>query len=276
VPYEDVGSAKDAGDVVVLDQSAATGLVTQGVAVSQDSPGVSGHAEAGDHFGAALASVESSGGQGSRFFVGVPGEAVGATRRAGIVQAFDLSAAHHVTQASTISQESPGVPGSSETDDRFGSALAISSGCQDLPVIALAIGAPGESIGSARGAGAVTFVTPVVTSADEDFCPITVRQGVSKIGGKPETGDRFGAALGELANPYGKPDGMGHLAGGGAFLIGVPGEDLGGKADAGAVQVDRNTGNVPSGSFYDSAGTAAGEQYGTVPAWSLPNFSCYC
>lgn len=270
-PYEDVGPAKDAGAVVALDQSATTGLVTRGLGLSQDAPGVGGHAEPGDHFGAALASEEAGGSAPSRLFVGVPGEGVRSAARAGIVQVFEISSTYQLRQAGTVSQESPGVPGGSETDDRFGTALAISSGCQMNTPGALAIGAPGESIGAARHAGAVTVVASLPSDHQSvPECPAVYRQGAGGVGGSPETGDRFGAAVAEFARPYSAPDFFGHLVGGGGFLVGVPNEDLGGVPDAGAVQ-----GLGGSSAFRDSAGLAL-EEYGAVLAWTLPNFSCYC
>jgi hypothetical protein len=274
-PYEDVGSARDAGSVGVLYQAADTGLVTRGTVVSQDSSGIGGTAETGDHFGAALASAEPNGEVPTApiLFVGTPDEAIGSIRHAGTVQGFAVSSTHGFTQVRTISQESPGVPGASESGDRFGAALALSSGCTFDDPAALAIGAPGESIGSATSAGAITLVTARPEfSGTPTVCPMTLSQGLGGTSGAPEAGDRFGAAIGEWALPYDPGDtGFGHVIGGGLFVVGAPGEDLGGKVDAGVVQFARE----PS-AFYDTAGTAAGENYGASLAWSVPNFACFC
>jgi hypothetical protein len=274
-PFEDVGSAVDAGTAGVLYQSASTGLVTAGEVVSQNSPGVGGTAESGDHFGAALGSAEPNGEVVSPpvLFVGVPDEALGSIRHAGIVQVFTISATHAVRQQRTIDQETPGVPGGSETGDRFGVSLAVGSGCQAFDPVAVAIGAPGESIGRAVSAGAVTLVAARPDGqGDPDACPLVFRQGAGSIGGAPESGDRFGTTIGELAQPYDPGEsGFGHVIGGGAFTVGVPGEDLGADVDAGAVQI-----LSAAGTAHDSSGNAGGEQYGAALASSVPNFSCNC
>jgi hypothetical protein len=274
-PFEDVGSAVDAGTAGVLYQSTTTGLVTGGEIVSQNSQGVGGTAESGDHFGAALGSAEPNGEVVSPpvLFVGVPDEALGSTRHAGIVQAFTISTTHVVRQQRTIDQETPGVPGGSETGDRFGASLAVGSGCQAFDPVAVAIGAPGESIGRAMSAGAVTVVAArPETGSGPDACPLVFRQGAGRIAGAPESGDRFGTTVGELAQPYDPGQtGFGHVIGGGTFTVGVPGEDLGSDVDAGAVQVLSGAGTA-----HDSSGNAGAEQYGGGLAASVPNFSCNC
>ena len=101
-------------------------------------------------------------------------------------------------------QNSPGVTGTSERGDGFGTAVstyAIPSG--DLHVL---VSTPGEDIGSIRDAGMVQVVGasnhPAWSQASEG------------VPGTPETGDRMGATLSAQLARVGP-------------LIGVPGEDDG-------------------------------------------------
>lgn len=90
-------------------------------------------------------------------------------------------------------QDTPGVPGSGETNDRFGSEVAAGDlngdGRADL-----AIGAPGEGVGSASSAGAVTILygspAGLTTTGAKWFA-----QSDSWIPGEAESGDRFGEVL---------------------------------------------------------------------------------
>jgi FG-GAP repeat len=90
----------------------------------------------------------------------------------------------------------------------------------------LAIGAPGEDVGAIAGAGAVTIIY------GKDRLPAqTVRQGAGGVAGAAERGDRFGTALARgYFNDFNE-DGLADLA------VGVPGEDVGGAVDAGAVNI---------------------------------------
>ena len=55
----------------------------------------------------------------------------------------------------------------------------------------VAVGAPGETVGGARGAGAVTIVWGAQFFEQERL----LYQGHGGIGGTPEPGDAFGAAV---------------------------------------------------------------------------------
>ena len=116
---------------------------------------------------------------------------------------------------SLLTQACPGVPGTPETGDRFGASM---SGAW--------IGAPGESVGSLAGAGIVLTPRPLGSRArvldQHDADPTQV----------VEAGDHFGAALTEVGPMQ---DGeMFHPA---QLLVGAPGEDVAGRADAGTVSV---------------------------------------
>jgi hypothetical protein len=108
----------------------------------------------------------------------------------------------------------------------------------------LAIGVPGEDVGAIADAGAVNVIygspSGLTASRNQRF-----GQNTSGIGDSSEAGDAFGSAL---AGADFNGDGFDDLT------IGVPGEDVGTIADAGAVNV-----------IYGSAGglTAARNQFWT-------------
>lgn len=90
--------------------------------------------------------------------VGAPEAAVGGDAKAGYVSAvFGSGRGVDVGRHRQVTQAAPGVPGTPEPGDRFGSAVAV--GDMDGDGYAdLVIGAAGEAIGDVRGAGSVTVV----------------------------------------------------------------------------------------------------------------------
>lgn len=116
------------------------------------------------------------------------------------------------THASTWTQDSPGVPGTDESGDRFGSAVAVrdvnGDGYADV-----AIGAPGENTG--RGGVTILFgrATGLSATGAQWF-----NQGSPGVPGTSEQGDTLGAevALTDLSG-----DGRAEL------VAGVPGENSG-------------------------------------------------
>jgi hypothetical protein len=90
--------------------------------------------------------------------VGVPGEVVGAHFDAGAVNVlYGADAGLSGAGSQFFSQDTAGVGGGAEESDRFGSAVAAGDfngdGFDDL-----AVGAPGEAVGTAPGAGAVNVL----------------------------------------------------------------------------------------------------------------------
>jgi hypothetical protein len=159
--------------------------------------------------------------------VGSPGATLGSYRGAGAVVEQPGSASGVRTSGGRyISQSSAYVPGASESGDGFGTAVTTGDfngdGFADV-----AVGQPGEDLGSTKDAGAVSVFwgSPDGPRLRDVFA---ISQESAGVDGAPEAGDRFGGALAadDVDN-----DGIADL------VIGVPGEDLGLAADAGAVVV---------------------------------------
>lgn len=89
--------------------------------------------------------------------VGAPGLRINAVRNAGGVIILPASASGLSLTEMIITQSSSGVPGGSETGDRFGYAVASADFDRD-GYADLAVGQPGEAIGSKTHAGSVTIV----------------------------------------------------------------------------------------------------------------------
>ena len=175
-----------AGVVHALYGSAAGLTATGSQLWSQDSPAVAGTAEANDQFGVALAATDPNGDFRGELAVGAPGE----NDNAGVVQVLLGSAAGLTAAGSQLwSQDSPGIAGTAEADDRFGSALTSGDWSADSRGD-LAVGALGENAfsgvvhvlyGSAAG---LTATGSQLWSQDSPG-----------IAGTAEASDLFGGAL---------------------------------------------------------------------------------
>jgi hypothetical protein len=150
--------------------------------------------------------------------VGAPGEDVGGGTNAGAVNVLYGSASGLVPSPDVFFQGSGGVGGSLEDGDRFGSAVAKGDFDGD-GIVDLAVGAPGETVGTDVAAGAVNVL--MGSSGGLTGGPLFIQSN-------PEVGDQFGAAL--AAGDF-DDDGIFDLA------VGAPGEDVGATGNAGAVTV---------------------------------------
>jgi FG-GAP repeat len=222
-PNEDVGATADAGAVSLVDGAAGGLLGSADLLITENQP------ETGDRFGAALAIGELSDSgfptDPADLAVGAPGENVGATVDAGAVSVILSDDGGGGLPAGAAQeryfQGNDGVPGASEGGDRFGAALA--AGNFGTGGVDLAVGGPGEDVGAAADAGAV-----VVLSGPGNHQLLT-QGGPTTLGSVPgatESGDQFGSALGAADFDDNNADNL---------VIGVPGENLGAVADAGAV-----------------------------------------
>ncbi|MEU9619075.1 VCBS repeat-containing protein [Streptomyces sp. NPDC048155] len=224
IPYEDVGTVKDAGYVQIIYGS--TGTVGQekpsrGFVQGADQP-LGGGPETGDWLGYAVAAGKSASGY-PFLVIGVPGE-----DGAGGV---DMGIIHYVYgtdyKAASVSQDTTGVWEDAEPHDRFGASIAAT----DRHFV---VGAPGESIGAVPFAGAVVAFRP---SINTDGIPDPLfGMGQGRPPGPDlaaQEGDQYGTSL--AMAPY-RPSGAATTTDS-MLAVGVPGEDLGSIVDAGAVQV---------------------------------------
>jgi hypothetical protein len=159
--------------------------------------------------------------------VGVPREGVGTAELAGAVNILEGSANGLSGAGSQLFvQGGGGVPDTAEPFDLFGNALAAGDFDND-GFIDLAIGVPGEDIGTLADAGAVTVLYGAasgLSAAGGQF----FSQDTPGVFGGAEPEDGFGSALGvgDFNN-----DTFADLA------IGVPSEGIGGASQAGAINV---------------------------------------
>jgi hypothetical protein len=193
-PGEDVNATPDAGAVNVI-YGSRRGLSAAGNQLwQQNSHAIEDVSEAGDGFGSALAAANLGRGSRDDLAVGVIGEDVGKGAGAGAVNVIyggpqGLSAAGN----QLWSQDSPGIEHGADPRERFGAALAAAdlgrSGWADL-----AVGAPGEDIGTIRNAGAVAVLyggRRGLSAAGNQFWS----QNSPGIQDVAEAGDGFGSAL---------------------------------------------------------------------------------
>jgi hypothetical protein len=225
-PGEDIGSANAAGAVTVVeDDVPAPGFA---YSVYQGKSGLPGTPESGDAFGTALAEFGLGG-----LAIGAPGEDIGTTPDTGHVVGLAATIGNYPGSGSEFGYQQGvgGVPGTNEPGDRFGAALY--GRLQN----ALTIGAPGEDIGSANGAGAITDI-PV--PGQLEVTATSWYQGKSGLLGTAESGDAFGAALSATSA--------------GSIVVGAPGEDVGTNTDAGIIHVVQWIGGGPLGMYTLVAG----------------------
>jgi hypothetical protein len=195
-------------------------------------------AAAGDRFGASLAVAPNIAGNGFDLWIGTPLDDVGGATDAGSVVHYSITNSAGTLgfqPGETITQNSPGVPGSAETNDRFGAALSATSR-------GVLVGDQREDVGSLTDAGSITLLASTDRDAAFDQA-FSWSQASSGVPGRAESKDHFGAAVGF----YGEH-----------FAAGVPDEDVtwpisGGtsRSNAGMVQLfswpSTATAPVPTG-----------------------------
>jgi len=265
-PGEDLGHVTNAGTAGLVTFDRVTGAPAVAAAISQNSPGISGSAEPGDRFGAAVELFQGPGGfgcdtsgvRGYTLVVGASGEDLGGVPDAGIIHL-----ARDLASDVTLSQDSAGVSGLAEGGDQFGASLALWSYCEhDGPShVTLGVGVPAEDIGSVRDAGAAHLF-----GTFDDEIPMPERWSVSQdtdgVEGTAEAGDRFGTTI-ALRGPW--REGIGE-----PVVISAPGEDVGTAADAGAVQAFGDGASTPgTGDVFVSQATVgqpveAGDHFGAA------------
>lgn len=146
----------------------------------------------------------------------------------------------------TIDQDTAGVPGTGEDGDEFGMSLSVGDTDGDKYADVL-VGAPGEAVGSVKGAGQATLLRGSASGLTTSGS-LSCTQNTSGVPGSAETADRFGAAT-HLIDVT--KDGRAEL------MVGVPGEN-----SDGLLWTARGTSTGPSaGGSTAISGTNAGVKY---------------
>lgn len=232
VPGENVNSGgTDYADAGCIHYVRGTTKTT----VNQDDPGVPGSVEAHDRFGYSLT------GTNRYFAVGAPGEQIGTDAPfAGGVAVFNHTIVNGVpTALAGLDQAETGVglAGTAEANDQFGASIDMTNFRPSDQTYSsdalLAIGTPGEAIGSVTGAGAVSVIRIQPSGTYTELAAIDTSSDA--VDGFPTAGDRFGqrVTIANLDTAVVSSDATIRLA------VGVPGRDVGSIKDAGAVHILR-------------------------------------
>jgi hypothetical protein len=228
VPGESVGTVQGAGAVNVLFGS-ASGLTGAGSQLfTQDNVGVGRAAAEFDFFASALAAGDLDGDDIDDLAIGVPNGAVNGVELAGVVNLlYGSPTGLNGGRASALfHQDVAGIGSSAQLFDQFGWSLAIGD-FNDSGVSDLAVGAPGETVGTVAAAGAAHVLFGRTTGVSGTSSQIFT-QDTPGVGSDPEEGDFFGDAVG--AGDF-NDDGFADLA------IGANGESVGAIPGAGAINV---------------------------------------
>ncbi|WP_409057017.1 VCBS repeat-containing protein [Streptomyces sp. SYP-A7185] len=190
--------------------------------ISQALGQMTANPEAGDQFGYAISVYDADEDGCADLVVGAPYEDVtttdGAQQDAGSVYVIHGTPTGIGAGSAVESYTQAGLDGSTTTEagDLFGLSLAAAKTSGGKPF--LAIGAPGEAIGSLKEAGCIHYLQGTTKS--------TVNQDDPGIPGVAEAHDRFGYALAARSR---------------YFVVGAPGEAIGSQSFAGSVTVFNHT-----------------------------------
>ncbi|GIF96539.1 hypothetical protein Cci01nite_16330 [Catellatospora citrea] len=202
------GESKDAntqygGQVNVYSHTLTNNLPTKTGAVNQDSSGVADAMESGDTFGKSIALAPFWPAGDSILAVGVPGEDSTAGADAGMVHQFRMSGTS-LTELVAVNQDTAGISGSSEAGDLFGEKVALvntnPSAAPTAATLQIAIGAPGEELGTTIDAGTIRVFAAGAATITNDV-PVE-RAATGNLPGTPGARELIGNSLGVSATEF--------------------------------------------------------------------------
>jgi len=226
-PFEDISGQTDSGLAqVIWGSSGGLGKGRASTELTQSSFGRT--AAAGDQLGFAIDATNELGSDLPMVAVGVPGGNVSGQNDAGWVGFLTAG----LNDPRAVDQDSAGIPGAAEANDRFGEAITLGLIAGTSSRVDAAVGTPGEDLGSGTGAitngGAFTVLNDLYTGV---VAGQAYDQDSSGVPGTPENNDAFGQVMDSV-----RAGSTTHLA------VGIPAEDIGSAADAGSVQLFTSNG----------------------------------
>ncbi|MDJ1639941.1 trypsin-like serine protease [Streptomyces pakalii] len=200
-PGEAVGGMADAGAVSLFNHKLNAAKIPTGIAgLDQNLAEIQDDSEAGDTFGFSLSMTAyrpnaAATGTESLLVIGTPGEGTSTIATTGRIDVLRLTPTGF-SQLSGIHQGTTGVTGANEDGDRFGHTVSAVSTRPDAVSTAantvVAVGVPGEDIGTAPDAGGIMTFGLIGAPGDSDT---TVYPGTAGLPGAPVTGEKVGSAV---------------------------------------------------------------------------------
>ncbi|WP_405499745.1 trypsin-like serine protease [Streptomyces anulatus] len=200
-PGEAIGGMADAGAVSVFNHKLNAAKIPTGIAgLDQNLAEIEDASEASDTFGFSLSMTAyrpnaAATGTESLLVVGTPGEGTSTIATTGRIDVLRLTPTGF-SQLSGVHQGSTGVTGANEAGDRFGHTVSAVSmnpaAVSTAQNTVVAVGVPGEDIGTATDAGGIMTFGLIGAPGDSDT---TVYPGVAGLPGAPVTGEKVGSAV---------------------------------------------------------------------------------
>ncbi|WP_274034372.1 trypsin-like serine protease [Streptomyces sp. MMBL 11-1] len=200
-PGEAIGGMADAGAVSVFNHKLNAAKIPTGIAgLDQNLAEIEDASEAADTFGFSLSMTAyrpnaAATGTESLLVIGTPGEGTSTIPTTGRIDVVRLTPTGF-SQLSGVHQGTTGMTGTNEDGDRFGHTVSAISTRPDAVSTAtntlVAVGVPGEDIGTATDAGGVYTFGLLGAPGDSDT---TVHPGAVGLPGAPVTGEKVGSAV---------------------------------------------------------------------------------